>query len=144
MKVLLKKVGCPLEMVDTNKKYFADCIRSFLGKDITVERVYMGERFGGANQFEFIMGVDEDGLPKQLPFNFFMKFNNPRYPIQTIVGDVVFVRCKPCNPYEEEIWDYEVTDVTDSDKEKIEAILFPLEQRNMAVEFLIRQKGGHL
>ena len=142
MKVLLKKVGCPLEVVDTNKKYFGDCVRSFLGEHITIERVYMGEAFGGANQFEFIMGVDEDGLPLQLPLNFLMRFNNPFYPIQTIVGDVVFVRCKPCDPYEKEIWDYEVTDVTDSDKEKIEAILSPLEQKRMAMEFVISQKRG--
>lgn len=140
MKVLLKKVGCPLEVIDTAKKYFGDCVRSFLGEGITVERVYMGEAFGGANRFEFIMGVDEDGLPKQLPLNFFMPFNNPHYPVQTIVGDVVFVRCKPCDPYEEEIWDYEVTDVTQNDKKEIEKFLDPVVQRKLGMEFL-RGKG---
>lgn len=115
MKVMVKKVGYPLEVVETNEKYFGDCVRSFLGENITVERVYMG----GENPFEFIMGVDEDGLPKQLPLNFLMEMNNPHYPVQLIVGTVVFVRCKPCNPYEEEIWDYEVADITDSDKERV-------------------------
>lgn len=140
MKVLLKKVGCPLEVVDTDKKYFGDCVRSFLGKDVTVERVYMGKSFGGANRFEFIMGVDEDGLPKQLPFNFFLPFENPFFPIQTMVGTVVFVRCKPCDPYEKEIWDYEVTDIKDSDKEKIEKILSPMVQHKMAIDFLTKER----
>ena len=131
MKVMVKKVGCPLEVVETNEKYFGDCVRSFLGENITVERVYMG----GENPFEFIMGVDEDGLPKQLPLNFLMEMNNPHYPVQLIVGTVVFVRCKPCNPYEEEIWDYEVADVTDSDKEKVEKWLDREYQSRLMVAF---------
>ena len=131
MKVMVKKVGCPLEVVETNEKYFGDCVRSFLGENITVERVYMG----GKNPFEFIMGVDEDGLPKQLPLNFLMEMNNPHYPVQLIVGTVVFVRCKPCNPYEEEIWDYEVADITDSDKEKVEKWLDREYQSRLMVAF---------
>ena len=131
MKVMVKKVGCPLEVVETNEKYFGDCVRSFLGESITVERVYMG----GENPFEFIMGVDEDGLPKQLPLNFLMEMNNPHYPVQLIVGTVVFVRCKPCNPYEEEIWDYEVADITDSDKEKVEKWLDREYQSRLMVAF---------
>lgn len=131
MKVMVKKVGYPLEVVETNEKYFGDCVRSFLGENITVERVYMG----GENPFEFIMGVDEDGLPKQLPLNFLMEMNNPHYPVQLIVGTVVFVRCKPCNPYEEEIWDYEVADITDSDKEKVEKWLDREYQSRLMVAF---------
>lgn len=128
MKVLLKKVGYPLEVVETDKKYFGECVKSFIGKDITVERVYL-------DGFEFIMGVDEDGLPKELPLNFLMGFNDTHFPVQLIVGDVVFVRNKPCNPYEEEIWDFEVMDVTDSDKEKVEKILDPVEQSRLGSAF---------
>lgn len=119
MKVMVKKVGCPLEVVETNEQYFGNCVKSFLGENITVERVYMG----GEKPFEFIMGVDEDGLPKKLPFNFFMDINNLYSPIQPIVGTAVFVRCKPCNPYEEDIWDYEVDDMTDRDKGIVEHLL---------------------
>lgn len=131
MKVMVKKVGCPLEVVETNEQYFGDCVKGILGERITVQRVYMG----GENPFEFIMGVDEDGLPKQLPLNFLMEMNNPHYPVQLIVGTVVFVRCKPCNPYEEEIWDYEVADVTDSDKEKVEKWLDREYQSRLMVAF---------
>ena len=119
MKVMVKRVGCPLEVVEANEQYFGDCVKGILGENITVQRVYMG----GENPFEFIMGVDEDGLPKQLPFNFFMDMNNPYFPVQAIVGTAVFVRCKPCDPYEEEIWDYEVADITDNDKGSIEYLL---------------------
>ena len=131
MKVMVKKVGCPLEVVETNEQYFGDCVKGILGENITVQRVYMG----GENPFEFIMGVDEDGLPKQLPLNFLMEMNNPHYPVQLIVGTVVFVRCKPCNPYEEEIWDYEVADITDSDKEKVEKWLDREYQSRLMVAF---------
>ena len=117
MKIMVKEVGKPLAVVDTKEKYFGDCVRSYLGKDITVERVYL-------DGMEFMMGVDEDGLVKQLPLNFLMSMQNPIYPVQYIVGTVVFARCKPCNPYEEEIWDFEVTDVTEEDIKRIEGWQF--------------------
>lgn len=116
MKIMVKEVGKPLAVVDTKEKYFGDCVRSYLGKDITVERVYL-------DGMEFMMGVDEDGLAKQLPLNFLMSMQNPIYPVQYIVGTVVFARCKPCNPYEEEIWDFEVADVTEEDIKRIEGYL---------------------
>ena len=116
MKIMVKEVGKPLAVVDTKEKYFGDCVRSYLGKDITVERVYLAGT-------EFMMGVDEDGLKKQLPLIFLMSIQNPIYPVQYIVGTVVFARCKPCNPYEEEIWDFEVTDVTEEDIKRIEGYL---------------------
>lgn len=116
MKIMVKEVGKPLAVVDTKEKYFGDCVRSYLGKDITVERVYL-------DGMEFMMGVDEDGLAKQLPLNFLMSMQNLIYPVQYIVGTVVFARCKPCNPYEEEIWDFEVTDVTEEDIKRIEGYL---------------------
>ena len=59
----------------------------------------------------------------QLPLNFLMSMQNPVYPVQYIVGTVVFARCKPCNPYEEEIWDFEVADVTEEDIKQIEGYL---------------------
>lgn len=130
MKILLKKLGCPLKVVETDKKYFGECVRSFLGEDITVERVYI-------DGFEFIMGVDEDGLPKRLPVNFLMPFNNPMYPVQYIVGDVVFIRNKPSDPYNEEIWDFEVTDILDKDKEWVEKMLDP----SLQVKLYAKMKG---
>ncbi len=119
MKILKKCVGKELEVVDTNEKYLMDCGRKELfGRETTLERVYL-------DGFEFILVVDEDGLSKQLPLNFFMDFTNSGspFPVQAIVGDVLFVRNKPCNPYEEEMWDFEVTDVTDKDIERVQKML---------------------
>lgn len=67
--------------------------------------------------------VKEVGKMKQLPLSFLMSMQNPIYPVQYIVGTVVFTRCKTCNPYEEEIWDFEVTDVTEEDIKRIEGYL---------------------
>ena len=50
---------------------------------------------------------------------FLMETSNPVYPVQLIVGDVVFVRTKYANSYREELWDFEVEDVTAADVEKV-------------------------
>lgn len=117
MKVIKKSVGKPMEIVETNEKYLMDCGRSFLGHDITIERVYL-------EGYEFIMLVDEDGLYKELPLNFLMEFpGNPHFPVQAIVGDVYFVRNKKLPPNAGEIWDWEVTDVTKDDIALVEQYL---------------------
>lgn len=118
MKILKKSVGKELEIVNTEEKYLMDCAREHFGKEVTMERVYLGG-------FEFILVVDEDGLSKQLPLNFIMDFSSMEkvFPVQPIVGDAIFVRCKPCNPYEEELWDFEVTDVTEEDFERLRQML---------------------
>lgn len=124
MKVIKKSVGKPMEIVETNEKYLMDCGRSFLGHDITIERVYL-------EGYEFIMLVDEDGLMKQLPLNFFMEFTgNPHFPIQAIVGDVYFVRNKKLPPNAGEIWDWEVDNVTDKDVAFVERVL----KRNFEIQ----------
>lgn len=56
MKIMVKEVGKPLAVVDTKEKYFGDCVRSYLGKDITVERVYL-------DGMEFMMGVGRNSFP---------------------------------------------------------------------------------
>ena len=96
------------------------CSKSFFDKDVTTERVYL-------QRYEFILVVDEEGLLKQLPVNFLMDFYNPAYPVQAIVGDVVFIRNKPIE-YEGEIDDWEVTDVTDEDINRIRNLLRPERQ----------------
>lgn len=129
MKIIRKCVGKSFEVVETDEKYFTNCAKKFLGDDITIERVYL-------EGFEFILAVDEDGLAKQLPHNFFMAFeNNPHFPVQTIVGDVLFIRNKPCNPYLKEICDFEVLDVTEKDIIRIQDILNPMEQIVLGLTF---------
>lgn len=107
MKIMVKEVGKPLEVVDCDERYFTDCVQKYIGKT-RVEKVYL-------NGNDFIMGVDENGYMKNLPVNFYLKTKSVTNPIQGIAGTVVFVRCKPCNFLEEEVWDLEVSDVTDED-----------------------------
>lgn len=117
MKVLRKRVNQPLEVVETNEKWFVPCSKSFFDKDVFTERIYL-------QGYEFIMVVDEDGIMKELPLNFFLSFNNPHFPYQCIVGDVVFIRNKPVD-YEGEIFDWEVTDVTQEDIDLVTHFLRP-------------------
>lgn len=131
MKLLRKCVGEPLEVVETTEKYFMDCVRSFFEKGVTTERVYL-------NGMEFIMVVDEDGLAKQLPLNFLMPFDNPLFPVQLIVGDVLFVRNKYADIWGKEIWDYEVADVTEQDIKRVERLLDPARQSVLAMQFVGR------
>lgn len=107
MKIMVKEVGKPLAIVDCDERYFTDCVQKYIGKT-RVEKVYL-------NGNDFIMGVDENGYMKELPVNFYLRTKSISWLIQGIAGTVVFVRCKPCNFLEEEVWDLEVSDVTDED-----------------------------
>lgn len=115
MKMILKRAGELPQIVETDKRYQTEAVREFLPDADIQERVYLEEGM------TFTMIVDEDGLAKDLPLNFFMEISNPVYPVQLIVGDVVFVRTKYANPYMEE--DFEVEDVTAADMEKVKSYL---------------------
>jgi len=117
MKMILKRVGKPFEIVETEKQYRTEAVREFLPDAETQQRVYL------ENGMTFTMIVDEDGLCKDLPINFLMEMASTVYPVQLITGDVVFVRTKYANPYDEELWDYEVEDVTAADIEKVKGFL---------------------
>ena len=116
MKAILIEDGKP-KIVEGTDKYLIDFSKRFLGSDITIERVYL------SSNRTLVMCVDEDGLSKELPLNFFMEMDNPFYPIQAIVGKVIIVRVDELDYSKGEIWDYEVTDVTDEDIAKIDRLL---------------------
>ena len=118
MKVILKRVGKPLEVIDIEKEFVTDIARELIGdKDnkTHIETVKCGECFR--------MYCDEEGIPKGLPKNFGMWTTNSFYPYQNIFGDVVFIRHKYVNIYEEEIWDYEPLDVTEEDIETAKRVI---------------------
>ena len=128
MKILIKRVDEPLEIIDSKEKYLGDAARVVLGDDITQERVRFSENL--------TMVCDEDGLLKELPPNFLASMSNPFYPVQVIVGDVVFVRTKPLNAWEGEIWDLEVEDVTDADVQMINDLLSKDTQVDLITKYL--------
>lgn len=136
MRIAIKEVGKELVITDTKQKYRSDCVREFVGQDSTVEFVKMNE------DGTFALGVNEDGLAMELPTNFLLGTLNPYFPIQKMVGTVVFVRCKYANPYVEEIWDYEVEDLTEDDLECINLILSGEYQKGLAERFKDYGKGA--
>lgn len=112
-KMLLKLPDQPLEIVETDEKYLMDASKKHIGSGNLIQYLYQ-------ESTEFILAVDEEGLLKRLPLNFFTKMvtKNGEY-IQPLVGPVVFARCKPINPREKEIYDFEVTDITEEDYKKV-------------------------
>lgn len=132
MKVLQKRVGEPLKVVETAERYFMPCAKSFFEDGVWTERVYI-------QGYEFIMVVDEEGLRKRLPVNFFMGFKNPLFPVQIIVGDVVFIRNKKID-YEGEIDDWEVADITEDDIAAINNLLDS--KRQITLSRLYKRMGG--
>lgn len=135
MKMILKKVGEPPQIVETDKKYRAEAVREFLPDADTQDRVYLEAGM------TFTMIVDEDGLNKELPLNFLMEMASTAYPVQLIVGDAVFVRTKYANAYNEELWDYEVEDVTAADVEKVKGYIDNGLQEELIIKFMAWSRG---
>ena len=73
--------------------------------------------------------VDEDGYPKGLPFNFYASINSTYFPIQRIVGVVVFTKFKPFNPYED---DYDIQ-LDSLSEDEIQVVLDLLSEKNQTV-----------
>lgn len=128
--MILKRVGEPPQIVETDKKYRAEAVREFLPNADMQDRVYLEAGM------TFTMIVDEDGLNKELPLNFLMEMASTAYPVQLIVGDAVFVRTKYANAYNEELWDYEVEDITAADVEKVKGYLDSGLQEELIIKFM--------
>lgn len=128
MKVIVKQVGKPAEIMEVDYKYRNE-VGKLIDEGITNEYVHIVQN-------ELAMVVDEDGLPKELPFNFLLSTNSPHYPIQAIVGTVVFCRYQWENPWEKEIYDYELMDVTEQDIERVNELLSVPLQTELGKEFM--------
>ena len=106
-RVAIKRVGEALQFLEVEEKYRGKFARQTLSDADIVQYVSFGNNI--------FMGCDEDGLMRDLPFNFYIETNSPVYPLQKIVGDVVFVKVKPINPFIEVVYDYEIIPLTDED-----------------------------
>lgn len=135
MKIAVKEVGTPLRIVESKEKYRSACVKNFTGKDDPAEFVKL------SNDGFFCVGVNENGLPLKLPVNFLIKTKNRDFPIQKIVGTAVFVRCLPADPWSEELWDFEVEDITDKDLEQIKRLLADNRQEELQNVFEDYYKG---
>lgn len=133
MKIAIKKVGEPLEITETTYKYRTECEKSIL-------KTY-ADHITLSPDGCFTLSVDETGLMKELPINFYMAMANPDFPIQKIVGTVVFIRCKPVEYNGVEIYDYEVDDLTNNDLLLIEHMLNENVQKKLSENFVDYGKG---
>ena len=117
MKICLKKPGSKNILVECGEQYRTACAKLFLGEDTTVTFVRLN------SDGTLFMAVDEDGCMKRLEPNFVLECrdiftNSIRGDV--IVGRAVFMRIKQVGL--EEVWDYEVDDLTDEDLKIIENI----------------------
>ena len=135
MRIAVKEVGKELKIVETEQKYRSASTRRYIGVGTITEFVPLNK------ECTLCIGVNEDGLRLDLPTNFLLQMNSPYWPIQKMVGTVVFVRHKDVNPYEKEIWDFEVEDLRDSDLKLIEKILSDENQDMLKKNFKDYGKG---
>ena len=118
--IVIKRVNESKEVLNIEKRYVGD-LKEYVNADFYPESVELSSK-------GLFCCVDEDGYPKNLDFNIFIPTLNPNYPIQRLVGNVVFYRLKPVN-YSGEIYDYEIGDLTEKDYEIINKILSENEQK---------------
>lgn len=119
MKIGIKRPTKPLEIIETTQKYRGELMPLIIKGDSVFNRmepIYLSE------DKLLMMLADEAGHPKGLPHNFMLETTNPYFPIQEIVGSVLFIRIKQPN-YSEELWDYEVDTLTEQDIKIIKSIL---------------------
>lgn len=110
MLIGVKEVGKPLEMRRTSEKYRSDCCTKIMGLKEFDRCDYIALSNDG-----LFLALDEEGLLKDLPINFYIETTSTDFPIQKMVGTAVFVRIKPVNVWEHEIWDFEVEPMTTKD-----------------------------
>lgn len=137
MIVAIKEVGKDIEFKEIGDvKYRSDVFKEFI-KDAYLESVTI---YDNPQESSFLaMLVDEDGLLKELPTNFYLELDNPLFPIQKIVGKVMFVRVKKLSLLEE-AYDYEVIDLTEGDKIRL-AFVFGDNYQSKLKEMFIRNNN---
>lgn len=108
------------EIVESDLKYRSAFCKPYIKDAETIQYVALNE------ERTLFLAVDEDGLLKQLPLNFFMEVVNPSLGmsrVDVIVGTAVFLKIKKVNAFIQEVYDYEVTDLTDDDIAVINRLL---------------------
>ena len=111
MKIIKKEPGKDYEIIETDIESQYGFKKMLNGWP---EFVYV------TNDLKYI--VDEDGLYKQLPFNFCIMSNSSNYPIYKLLGTVLLIRTEPVYKYGEHE-DNRVVDLRPEDIEMFEQTL---------------------
>ena len=136
MKIGVKEVGKPVQYIEIEDIYRYDCAAKMINNKIhiTPQFVYL------TPDCLLSLAVDEDGLARELPTNFLLSMPNSLWPIQKMVGTAVFIRTKPVIGLQE-IWDYEIDDLTAEDIQLINHILSDSYQKPLEEKFEDYGKG---
>lgn len=127
MRIIKKQVNKPYEMIEFKGKYVCETKKAASGDIEHIERVLLNNNI--------IMIVDEDGHLKALPHNFYLSLpHHINFPIHDIIGTAIFAKVKPL-PFTEEVYDYEVDDLSDNDIELIKNILSEDNQKVLSDKF---------
>ena len=129
MKIAIKRVDESLMFSEFDGVYRSDAAQCFLDKYTDRRAIWLD----ADRCLAFI--CDAAGLCRNLPLNFFLEVPTSPWPVQAIVGDVIFVRTKPVNIWEQEIYDYEVEDITEADIQYITKLLSWETQRRLFTEY---------
>ena len=150
MRIGVKEPGENLKIIDLpdteEVRYRSDVAKMYIENvsltdgEALVEFVPLsGSMYGGMLSF----GVNEEGavLAEPLAANFFITGRSPianTVVSEEICGTAIFIRTKPANK-EEEIWDLEVTDLTDDDIKDISEMLRPDVQLNYSLLYAFQR-----
>lgn len=132
IRIAIKEPNKPLQIVMVEEGYRSETVKKYIDGYVQFVGLDGGKKL-------LTMGVDEDGLSKELPTNFYLATNN--FPSERIVGVAVFTRHKYVNVFMEEIYDYTLEDLTDLDIKSIERMLGEEYQRE--VEQIYKNNGGN-
>jgi hypothetical protein len=132
MKIAVKRVDKPCEIIDVNEVYRIDVAKKVLGSDIDARSLWLDAE----RTLAFIYD-DEVCFKNNVMTNFLIEVPNVFAPIQPIRGDVAFIRTKPCNPFEQEIWDYEVEDLREQDIADIQELLSDETQIGLTLAYFL-------
>lgn len=121
-KVIVKLPNKSVEVREVEAEYRCDCKNLVLDDASMIQYVEM-PLTAGDSRFCFL--CDEEGLIKDLPFNFYMPSQSPfgGMTVEKIVGGAVFIRYRWEDPFFKELWDFQLEDVTAADVEAIKRIV---------------------
>lgn len=128
MKIIVKEVGKPMQIVDASCVYRNEPGKLYVSNG-SIDYVDIVPH-------ELSMLVDGEGHLTGLPTNFYLAFKNQYFPVQKIVGTVVFARYQWENPWGKEIWDYQLQDITDADIAIVKNILDDAAQKRLAKMYI--------
>lgn len=123
MKVMVKRAGQAPEICDIDAVFRSDCKSLILESEALIEFAEIPSGYG-PTRLGFI--VDEEGIIKGLPHNFYMPINRSGYlTIERIRGDAVFFRYLLEEPSSDKVWDYRLVNLEAADINVLNRLLKP-------------------